>query len=398
MPTAPRVAILQQGFVPRYRVRFFERLHELSTIEYVVFHGPAPPGTGHVAEAGPFAFPNASTDTRHRRVPGAVLMYQPIVRELMRGRWDGIVVAPNIRLLSNLALIPLFMARGRAVIVWGHGYEKEEDHGPAVTAFLWAMARLKAWLARSVDGYLLETYTARGAASLAAIGVAPERVHAVRNTLDMSEQIALHGRLSSADPEEIRDQLGLRRDSAVLLCVGRIYREKRVDELVETIRLIRAAGAEVPVEAVVIGEGPELARIKAEAEGLAGVHFLGAVYDQETVARYLRVASAMVVPGAVGLVVNHAFAHGVPMITRESRLHGPEVDYIEPGVNGLIVPGGLDQLAAAIADLVASPESRAALAEGALRTRSELSLDEMVRAFDRGVAASLGRDTNAELP
>jgi hypothetical protein len=78
------------------------------------------------------------------------------------------------------------------------------------------------------------------------------------------------------------------------------------------------------------------------------------------------------------------------VITRDTRLHAPEVDYIESGVNGLIVAGGLDELTAAIAEVIASPDQQRALARGALKTRDELTLDDMVRAFDQGVAASLG--------
>jgi glycosyltransferase involved in cell wall biosynthesis len=386
------VAILYQSFVPRYRVRFFELLHERSEIEYVVFHGQPPARTGHSAATGPFAFPNVWTDNRELRIAGQTLIYQPIVRRVMSTRFDAIVVAPWIRLLSNLILVPLFKARGKAVIAWGHGFEKEEDHPVPIKAALRVMAALKAWMVRSVDGYLLETYTERGARQLAANGVAPDRVHAVRNTLDMSEQIALHRQLADVRPKEIRGSLGLRQDSAVLVCIGRIYKEKRAGELVETVRLIRARHPEMSVEAVVIGDGPELAEIKAEAADLAGFHFLGELHDQEAIARYMRVASAVVIPGAIGLVVNHAFAHGVPVITRDSLVHGPEVDYIEHGVNGLVVPGGLDQFADAIAEVIASQDLQRVLAEGALKTRSELSLDDMVSAFDRGVAASLGRD------
>jgi glycosyltransferase involved in cell wall biosynthesis len=171
--------------------------------------------------------------------------------------------------------------------------------------------------------------------------------------------------------------------------VGRLYREKRIGELLQALRLLRARRPELAVELVVLGDGPELARAKAEAVGLEGVHFRGALYDQAEVARYMRVATAVVMPGALGLVVNHAFAHGVPVITRRSLLHGPEAYYIEPGVNGLMVDGGLDDLAAAVAEMIDSPDRLRALAEGALQTRSRLGLDDMVRAFDEGVAASL---------
>jgi glycosyltransferase involved in cell wall biosynthesis len=386
-PARRRVAIIHHSFVPRYRVRFYELLQERSEIEYVVFHGPAPSQTGHLEAPGPFAFPNVWTDNRQLRISGRTLIYQPIVRRVMATRWDAIIFAPYVRLLSNLILVPLLKARGSAVIAWGHGFEKEEDHGPAVTTTLQIMSRIKARFVRSVDGYLV--HTPRGADWLTALGLAPHRVHVVGNTIDMSEQIALHARLANSSPEAIRGALGLGEDSVALLYIGRIYKEKRVGELLEVVRRLRASRPDLALELVVIGDGPGLPEVRSQARGLDGVHFRGEVYDQEEIARHMRVASAVVIPGAVGLAANHSLAHGVPVITRDSPLHAPEVDYIEPGANGLIVQGGLDEFTTAIADFIASPDLQRTLANGALRTRSELTLDHMVRAFDEGVAASL---------
>ena len=42
-----RVAILHQGFIPVYRVKFYELLNRASDISYVVFHGAPPSDTGH---------------------------------------------------------------------------------------------------------------------------------------------------------------------------------------------------------------------------------------------------------------------------------------------------------------------------------------------------------------
>jgi glycosyltransferase involved in cell wall biosynthesis len=120
-----------------------------------------------------------------------------------------------------------------------------------------------------------------------------------------------------------------------------------------------------------------------------GVHLVGSVADQERIAQYLRVGLALVIPGGVGLAVNHAFALGRPVLTRVNRLHGGEVEYIEDGVNGLVVDGDLDAFVAALAGFLGSPALQQRLAEGALRTGEQLTVDAMVRAFDEGVARVL---------
>ena len=53
--------------------------------------------------------------------------------------------------------------------------------------------------------------------------------------------------------------------------------------------------------------------------------------------RIFRASDAVVIPGYVGLAVNHAFAHGLPVITCQSEIHSPEIEYIENDVNGLIL-------------------------------------------------------------
>jgi glycosyltransferase involved in cell wall biosynthesis len=202
----------------------------------------------------------------------------------------------------------------------------------------------------------------------------------------MEEQIALHRELVAVDAAKVRAELGLRQDSVVLLYVGRLYKEKRVGELLDAARAIEDdLAVEPPVEVVILGDGPELERLKTHAAGLGNVHFVGKVEDQLRVAHYMRVATAVVMPGKAGLAVNHAFAQGVPVITRESRLHAPEVDYIESGRNGLIVTGDLTAFTRALAEFATSPQQQEALAAGALRTREALSMDEMARAFDEGV-------------
>jgi hypothetical protein len=107
----------------------------------------------------------------------------------------------------------------------------------------------------------------------------------------------------------------------------------------------------------------------------------------------------VVVPGSVGLAVNHAFAHGRPIVTRASRLQSPELEYIEHGRNGLIVDGDLDRFADVVRTLARSPERLRDLAAGARATGERLGMDRMVAGFDGGVRAALAqRETKTGVP
>ena len=43
------------------------------------------------------------------------------------------------------------------------------------------------------------------------------------------------------------------------------------------------------------------------------------------------------IPGHSGLSINHAFSYGRPYFTIETDGHGPEIAYIETGINGFLL-------------------------------------------------------------
>ena len=135
MPEPPgpraRVAVVHHGFVPTYRVPFFERLAATGEVEYVIFHGQAPARTGHEAAPGPFAFPDVRVRNRELRLHGRTVIVQPIVRHIPRGGFDGVVVGAEFKFPASWAAAAVTKARGGALVLWGHGYDKLEDEGAA---------------------------------------------------------------------------------------------------------------------------------------------------------------------------------------------------------------------------------------------------------------------------
>jgi glycosyltransferase involved in cell wall biosynthesis len=378
---------MHQGFVPRYRVALFEMLNS-GPDEYVVVHGDPPPGLGHFSAPPPFDFPTLRVENRTLTVAGRTAIWQPVVRRL--ATFDAIVLGTHLQFLSNHLAFALCKARHRAVLLWGHGDEHTGDLGTGSRRVAQITGSLKRRASHAADGYL--AYTAGGAAHVIAGGMDPSRVFVVRNSIDMHEQIELHAALSGADEQSLRRNLGLLPDSIVFTYIGRVYPEKRGESLVQAARrLADAAPDGRPVEVVFVGDGGGLRSLREQAADLAGVHFLGEIQSQRRVAEILRLTAAVVIPGAVGLAINHAFAQGVPFVTQPGRDHGPELEYLEPGVNGLMVEGGADELAIALRDLADRPSWRDELAAGALATRASLALEVAANAFQRGVEETLER-------
>jgi glycosyltransferase involved in cell wall biosynthesis len=397
--TMPRgkVAILNHGYLPHYRVRFYELLAERGGFDYVVFHGAPPSWVGTPEVTGPFAFPQRRVNNREFRLGPLTLVYQPVIREILTGGYQAIVITTESKFIANLALVLLGKLRGFSVLYWGFGYHpprgaRESDApNPAMLKLTTAIKRA---FTRLSDGFI--AYTKSGAERLIAGGYPADRTFFVQNTIDMSEQLRLYEAERDTDKQAIRREFGLRPDSAVFTFIGRLVPIKRVDQLIEAVRRINANRlSRRPVEAVIIGDGLCMPDLKAQARDVSGIHFLGRLPPNDEVARCLKVSAASVVAGMVGLVANHALAHGCPVITRELDTHSPELEYIEHERNGLIIGGDMDAFAATLARFADDAEWQARLAHGALETRDRLRMDDMAARFDEAVRITVARRQTA---
>ena len=393
----PRVAILHQGCVPTYRRAFFEQLGATTERRYVVFHGQAEPGSGVTAAPPPFGFANVEVKNRFWRILGRSLVYQPVFLRIATGGFDALVIGHEVKYVANLALALLFRARGKPVLLWGFGRNLDISRN--------RRSRLGRWVGRAVreaQGFMLRlatdflAYTPRGAEHAVQSGMPGDRVSILNNTIDTSREVAAHARAQSLDRDALRRELGLSPDAVVFLFVGRLNAEKQVDRLIEAVRALRREEQGPPIEALIVGGGPADAELRALGGGEPWCRFLGEVLDSDALGRIFRAGDALVIPGYVGLAVNHAFAHGRPVITCQSEVHSPEIEYVEPEINGMILPS-LEGLGEGLRRFASSPGLRADLAAGALRSREKLDLRHMVEAFDQGVRRALERSTPTRL-
>jgi alpha-1,6-mannosyltransferase len=102
--------------------------------------------------------------------------------------------------------------------------------------------------------------------------------------------------------------------SVQLVTVGRLSREKRPDQAIEALRVLRAGG--VPAGLLVIGDGPLRTDLERRAAGLP-VRFLGHVADRRGIARLVAGADIALAPcpaETFGLAVLEALAGGTPVV------------------------------------------------------------------------------------
>lgn len=184
---------------------------------------------------------------------------------------------------------------------------------------------------------------------LPSYGVKPEQINVTYNATDTEALLGERERVMQSEPL-------LPPSDHRILHIGRLVKWKRVDLLIDALPAVLKQFPDA--ELVVVGDGPELPQLQAQAEaaGIAAhVRFVGAVYDPVTLGAYMHESSVYVLAGMGGLSINDAMTYGMPVIC--SVCDGTERDLVIDGCNGFLFrPGDASDLVQKITTLFASPE------------------------------------------
>lgn len=168
--------------------------------------------------------------------------------------------------------------------------------------------------------------------------------------------------------DEVRARVG-GKDKTVLLYVGRIAKEKGLDVLARSIRLINERHQD-HIQFVFTGDGPYLEELKNN--GLPNVFFTGALRGRELSQIYAS-ADAFVFPSGTetfGNVALEAMASGLPVVSVNA---GGVTDFVRHGENAVVCEYGDDQSLAQGMEQMLNLGLRAELRQGALATAARRS-------------------------
>ena len=359
-------------FLPEYRVGFFSEAKarlNLSDVNLRLVHGPCPERfiDGNLDWSDEVEVWNVGPMQWHR---GAYHFR----------RCDLAIFPQEIKYLSGhfVHLLSLFTPSLKFAY-WGHGKNFQALDPDSVAE------RAKRFLSLRVDWWF--AYNDLSARIVRNLGYPPERITSVGNAIDTASLIRRRESLEPRELERVRAELGLRSQN-VAVYTGGLYANKRLGFLLEAAQLIRKEIADF--ELIVIGEGPERGLVKAAAAEHPWIHEVGAKNDHEKVP-YWALSKMLLMPGGVGLVILDSFALGVPMVTTDTYLHGPEIDYLKDGENGLLVACGESPgaYADAVVELFRSPERLLRLGKAAGESARHHSVEAMARNFADGVMRAL---------
>lgn len=310
----------------------------------------------------------------HWMLHGRVL-YQPLMREIAGA--DLVVVEhANKHILNHLLLVLRRLGLKRFAF-WGLGRNKQSDRSV-----------VSEWLKRATlncaDAYF--AYTRGVAQEVAKLGFSEDRIIALQNSIDTSEFRADVAAVTAGERESMRSQLGIANDAPVGLFCGMLDSVKGIPFLIESAKLIKQ---NIPkFHLLILGGGRDDTTVARLTDGLPWVYIAGPKFGREKAVLF-SISDVLLLPGRVGLVILDSFAAGLPVLTVRTPIHGPEVEYLEDGVNGCMTDRDPLVYADTAVRILKSPQLLHDLQLGARRAGNKYTLDAMVQNFRIGLLRSL---------
>lgn len=332
--------LVTQNYFPHYRLPVLRELARDQDIEYVFVSGRETNKRIRLIAEEEYA----SNGIHWQRVRNLYCLHrrflcQPgLVRQCLSPAVDAVIIQGNPYSLTNWFLLLLFQFIRKPIYIWGHGIIRGQMRD-----------RLKLLFYRMADGVFLYGNWAR--ARLIQLGIDPQRLYVIYNSLDHSDQTAIRESLSLGQLEDLKTSL-FENPALPLLCfIGRLTWIKRLDLLMEAAGLLHKRGK--PVNLLLIGDGESRNSLEKQVAGLnlqRYTRIINETYNEESIAPLISIADVCVSPGDVGLTAMHAMVYGVPVISHDDPYRQmPEFEAILPGRTGALFKRGS---AASLADTI----------------------------------------------
>jgi len=357
-PPKLRVAIVYQ-YVAHYREPIFRELSADEEIEYTIFSDCR----SNIPSLAVIDFEKRDETEkqkiRFRKLINVwlfnIILWQRGLLSISLGKhYDSIIFLGDIHYISTWVGAMIARFTGKRVLFWGQGY-KSFGKG--------ARSLLKQVFFRLPHGHVLYGNFARD--YLIYSGFKKDNLYVVYNSLDFETQTSIYSDLSDKKIDSVRKRLFNNPDCPLLVSVGRIDRNKRLDILVDAVDILRQQG--FATNLLIIGDGPDRTRLEQATVGSGcaeSIKFLGAIYGEKNLGELIGAADVCVVSGPVGLVIVHAFGYGVPVMAHNKlEVHGPELELLVPDVTGaLYEEGDAGSLARAVRQWLERNPNKAAVA------------------------------------
>jgi glycosyltransferase involved in cell wall biosynthesis len=373
-----KVFLIQQGLL-NYRIPFFNALAQREGIDFALVACPIS------SRLRSEAFREADQQSRFKSFLLPILSEKPfqylcaLVALLVRERPDVVITGLGHRVLYTLSILKhLFRFK---LVLWNGGVPHRDktkvlEYARKIDAKKLGFPTFRTFL-KHCDGFVLYSNNAKSFFR-EYFSIPEEKMFVAPNSPDTNLYWKIREHMAeNGSGTEIKQRYSPNGEK-ILLTLGRLNKERRLDLLLKAYRKISGEYPDVPF--VIIGDGPErtpMEKLSCDM-GLKNVFFTGEIYDDTELAKYFAYAYAYA--GIASLAVKIAMTMGVPVVGFD---YGLEVHAVRDGVTGFVVPfGDWEMLADKILFLLKNEETRNSFGRAAESiVQEEINLDMMVKGF-----------------
>ncbi len=315
--------IIIYRFLPQYRVDFYERLKsrlDEEGYEFQLIYGKNKNNDAlkkdEVEIEWAIFVPNHLL-----RVGPVEILWQPCIKYLKDA--DLIIVEDANKLLLNYWLIISKYFSRFKLAYWGHGRNMQLP----IHDF---RNKIKSFILKKTDWYF--AYTNGVKKYLVENNYPDTQITVVQNAIDTKTLKHFYDNINEREINDIRDELNIYGSNVGIYC-GAMYPEKRIPFILESCFRIRKSIEDFHM--IFIGTGIDARLIEEVAKDHKWIHYLGPRFGKDKVI-FFKISSIQLMPAAVGLAVLDSFALETALVTTENPFHGPEIEYLTQGENGLI--------------------------------------------------------------
>lgn len=256
------------------------------------------------------------------------LWQQGLIKLVLTSDFDAFIFLGSPYHLSSWIASILARIKGKKVYFWMHGVYRDN------LKFV-DLIKLKVFY-KLANGYFL--YGNRARTILIKSNVtSPNNIHVIYNSLDYNKSKSYNRNISIEEQIKFRDYHFKENNSPIVILIGRINEAKRIEYLIEAqFNIFSKKGNTFNI--IIIGDGEERESLNILAENYnlqKNIKFVGPLYDEDEIAKYLSLSDLCVIPGDIGLTAIHSLSYGTPVISHDNlNIQGPEVEVIVEDISG----------------------------------------------------------------
>lgn len=371
-----KVAVIQQ-ILPTYRKSVFDLLSE--KVELRVFH--AHESSTIKQESRPYS---VGLDLI-RYGSGSNRVYLKSIKKLKEFKPDVVIHQGSPGILS-LPLAWLWCRLNNSkFILWTHGFERRKGINEKSLNF-----QLRLLYMKISDAVLFYT---KGRRESFVNFLPQQKLFFANNTID------------SKSIKQIKDELDekgkdiLKKDkfhaTYYAFFIGRLLEEKLPLDALKVIKILQK-DYHLDIGMHFIGDGPELFKLKeyVKKAGLININFHGALYSEKEIAEIVCCSDFMVMPGYLGLSVNHSLLYRKPVVSYKQSFkgpyHSPEAEFLIDGKTGIWAnPYDCNDMAKRINDSINNEDLHTHCLEEIEKIIPDISIEKMVDGIMEAIDFSL---------